>query len=51
MVRDDVTSVATIASVGGYESPEVKVLHLQTEGVLCSSGLTEQFEEGEFNWN
>ena len=34
-----------------YESPEVKVLTVVSEGVLCSSGMTEQFEEGAFDWN
>ena len=34
-----------------YESPEVKVLTVVSEGVLCSSGMTEKFEEGEFDWN
>lgn len=30
---------------GGYVSPEVKVVLIQPEGVLCSSGLTETFNE------
>lgn len=34
-----------------YETPEVKVLTVVSEGVLCSSGMTEKFEEGEFDWN
>ena len=34
-----------------YETPEVKVLTVVSEGVLCSSGMTERFEEGEFDWN
>ena len=34
-----------------YETPEVKVLTVVSEGVLCSSGMTEQFEEGAFDWN
>jgi hypothetical protein len=34
-----------------YETPEVKVLAVESEGVLCSSGMTEQFENGEFDWD
>ena len=37
--------------LGAYVSPETKVINLLSEGVLCSSGLTEQFENGEFDWN
>ena len=37
--------------LGAYVSPETKVLHVQPEGILCSSGMTEQFEEGAFDWN
>lgn len=37
--------------LGAYVTPETKVLHVQPEGVLCSSGMTERFEEGEFDWN
>lgn len=39
------------SSVEVYETPEVKVLTVVSEGVLCSSGMTEQFDEGEFDWN
>ena len=34
-----------------YESPAVSVVLFQPEGVLCQSGLTEKFEDGDFNWN
>lgn len=34
-----------------YETPEVKVLAVESEGVLCSSGMTEQFVDGEFDWD
>ena len=34
-----------------YVSPEVKVILLHPEGVLCSSGMTEKFEDGAFDWN
>ena len=37
--------------LGAYVSPETKVLLVKPEGVLCSSGMTEQFEEGAFDWN
>ena len=36
---------------GEYVTPETKVIDLLVEGVLCSSGLTEQFEDGAFDWN
>ena len=37
--------------LGAYVSPETTVVLVQPEGVLCSSGMTEQFEEGAFDWN
>ena len=39
------------SNYGVYCSPEVKVVLAQSEGVLCSSGLTEKFEDGNFNWD
>lgn len=39
------------SALEAYESPQIKVIELQSEGVLCSSGLTEDFEDGDFNWN
>ena len=33
------------------ESPAVSVVLFQPEGVLCQSGSTEKFEDGDFNWN
>ena len=36
---------------GAYVTPETKVIDLLAEGVLCSSGLTEDFEDGAFDWN
>ena len=38
-------------NLGAYESPEVKVMAVESEGVLCSSGTTEKFEDGYFDWN
>ena len=37
--------------LGAYVSPETNVVFVQPEGVLCSSGMTEQFEYGDFDWN
>ena len=37
--------------LGAYVSPETNVVLVQPEGVLCSSGMTEQFEDGYFDWN
>ena len=41
--------------LGAYVTPETKVLHVQPEGVLCSSGMTEKFNEQDYSdgsfWN
>ena len=38
-----------------YASPEIRTIYFQPEGVLCSSGLTEKFNEQDFSdgsfWN
>ena len=34
--------------MGDYKSPEVKVMEIATEGVLCSS--FEEWNEETFNW-
>ena len=34
-----------------YVSPEVKIVFFQSEGFLCQSASTEDFEDGDFNWN
>ena len=34
---------------GEYVTPATKVIDLLAEGVLCSSGLTQQFEEQDFS--
>lgn len=44
-------TLAGESALGAYVSPETKVVLVQPEGVLCSSGMTEQFEEGVFDWN
>ena len=36
---------------GAYEAPEVIVVAYRSQGVLCQSGSTEDFEDGDFNWN
>jgi hypothetical protein len=57
MVKNGLTGVAVDSHQkwGGYNSPEVKVITFQPEGVLCSSGLTEKFNEETFSdgsfWN
>jgi hypothetical protein len=53
MVANECVAVMNDCKItrGGYESPSVKLLFFQPEGVLCSSGMTEQFENGEFDWN
>jgi hypothetical protein len=33
-----------------YESPEVSVVEIETEGVLCASGGFEEWEEDTLNW-
>ena len=41
-VKSDLMSCSILE---GYVSPEVKTLVFQSEGVLCSSGMTEKFNE------
>lgn len=45
-----ITNNKETLSVGGgsYESPEVKVLGLETEGVLCAS--FEEYDEDTLSW-
>ena len=31
---------------GIYETPSLTVMEIETEGVLCASGITEEWEEG-----
>lgn len=47
-----ITNNKETLSVGGgsYESPEVKVLGLETEGVLCASGDIEEWETNSLDW-
>ena len=33
-----------------YESPQLKVLEIGFEGVLCQSGIVEEWEEDELEW-
>ena len=51
-----VFNVASSATrLGAYESPDAQVVLLHPEGVLCSSGDTDQFEERDYSdgsfWN
>lgn len=34
---------------GRYKSPEIKTVDLLFEGVVCSSGLTQQFVEEDYS--
>ena len=36
--------------MGTYVSPEVKVVEIVAEGVLCQSGQFEEWEEETLNW-
>jgi hypothetical protein len=38
------------APVAGYASPEVKVVEIAAEGVLCQSGDFEQWNEDTLEW-
>lgn len=56
MVKNVKSNAATPAALNGdYVSPSAKVVLFQSEGVLCSSGLTEQFNENDYSdgsfWN
>lgn len=34
----------------GYEAPEVSVMELESEGVLCASGQFDPYEEDTLDW-
>ena len=38
-------------SQSGYIAPETRIMNVQSEGVLCTSGSTEDYSDGEFDWN
>ena len=40
-----------LQEVIGYASPEMKIVLFQPEGVLCTSGMTEQFKEEDLSNN
>ena len=44
-------ALANEQNLGAYATPEIKVMAVESEGVLCSSGTTEKFEEAYFDWN
>ena len=33
-----------------YEAPKCEIIEMQNEGVLCSSGIHDGYEEDNFNW-
>lgn len=35
---------------GSYESPEVKVTEIHSEGVLCTSGQFEEWDTATLDW-
>ena len=37
-------------AAGSYESPAVNVVEVLSEGVLCSSGQFEEWEEDTLDW-
>lgn len=41
-------------SQSGYIAPETRIMNVQSEGLLCASGTngaTEDYTDGEFDWN
>jgi hypothetical protein len=47
------TTVSSTLRAGNYESPEVKVAEIYSEGVLCvSNGSIEEWKDGNsFTWD
>jgi len=39
-----------IPNGGGYVTPEVLTLEVQSEGILCQSGETEDYNYSVFEW-
>ena len=39
----------TEQNFGVYVSPEIKAIDIAPEGVLCSSGLTQEFKEQDYS--
>ena len=35
---------------GAYDSPEISIVEIKSEGVLCQSGSFEQWNEEDFKW-
>ena len=40
-----------IKSKGEYLAPDVKVMEMQSRGVLCASGSNESYNNGEWKWS
>lgn len=36
--------------VNMYETPQIEVVEVEAEGILCESGTFEQWEEQDFGW-
>ena len=44
------TAIESALRSNGYESPEVVVTEIHSEGVLCASGQFEEWNEETLNW-
>lgn len=45
------SEMKTLSLVGdSYETPQVTILDVQSEGILCASGETEDYNYWEFEW-
>lgn len=55
MVKNVEIVAESAALHGEYVSPEVEVVLVRPEGILCSSGFTEEFQENDYSdgsfWN
>ncbi|HJD93359.1 MAG TPA: hypothetical protein K8W07_00040 [Bacteroides togonis] len=44
------TTLNTGTTREAYEAPKCEIIEMQNEGVLCSSGIHDGYEEDNFNW-
>ena len=44
------TAIESTLRSNGYESPEVVVTEIHSEGILCASGQFEEWNEETLNW-
>ena len=51
MIKNDASknALSCHSFEGQYKSPEIKTANLLFEGVVCSSGLTQEFEEKDYS--